>query len=60
MFLSLLAKMNELVCYNWAFTGRMNTDQLQIFLHKLGQTNTSWILHFKSKDIKGPFVLLLF
>lgn len=51
--------MNELVCCDWTFTGRMNTDQLQIFLHEPRQTNPSWILRFKSKDVKGSFVLLL-
>lgn len=52
--------MNELAYCDWAFTGRMNTDQLQIFLHEPRQTNPSWILRFKAKDVKGPFVLLLF
>lgn len=50
--------MNELVCCDWTVTGRMNTDQLQIFLHEPRQTNPSWILCFKSKNVKGSFVLL--
>lgn len=51
--------MNEFVWCNEAFTVRMNTDQLQIFLHEASQTNFSWILCFKSKDVKGSVVLLL-
>lgn len=51
--------MNELACCDWTFTGRMNTHQLQIFLHEPSQTNPCWILLFKAKDVKGSFVLLL-
>lgn len=52
--------MNELVCCNQVFTGKINIDWLQIFLHELSHKNPSWILCFKSKDVKGSFVLLLF
>lgn len=59
IFLSLKAKTNGVVCCDWAFAGRMNTDQLQIFLREPRQTIPSWILRFKSEDVKGSFVLLL-
>lgn len=45
--------MNELICCNRAFTGKMNIDWLKIFLHELRQTNPSWIMCFKSKNVKG-------